>query len=156
MSNARDGAAKGEQRFYDRQAARFWDPHGPMRALHVINPLRAAWIEARANEQRVALAGARLLDVGCAVGLLSEAMARKGAAVTGIDVSEENIRIARTHAGGCSSRASRGHLRAWRWRRSGRNTCCASCRWGRIAGRISAIRTRWTARLPGTDYDRWR
>ena len=94
MSQTRDGAARGEQQFYDRQAARFWDPHGPMRALHVINPLRAAWIADRTGS----LTGRTLLDVGCAVGLLSEALTRRGATVTGIDVSEENIAVATRHA----------------------------------------------------------
>ena len=96
MSQTRDGAARGEQQFYDRQAARFWDPHGPMRALHVINPLRAAWIADRTGP----LAGRTVLDVGCAVGLLSEALTRRGASVTGIDVSKENIAVATRHAGG--------------------------------------------------------
>jgi 2-polyprenyl-6-hydroxyphenyl methylase/3-demethylubiquinone-9 3-methyltransferase len=96
MSQTRDGAARGEQQFYDRQAARFWDPHGPMRALHVINPLRAAWIADRTGP----LAGRTVLDVGCAVGLLSEALTRRGAHVTGIDVSEENIAVATRHATG--------------------------------------------------------
>ena len=96
MSQTRDGAARGEQQFYDRQAARFWDPHGPMRALHVINPLRAAWIADRTGP----LAGRTVLDVGCAVGLLSEVLTRRGASVTGIDVSEENIAVATRHAAG--------------------------------------------------------
>lgn len=96
----RDGAAAGEQAFYDRIASRFWDPNGPMQALHTINPMRADWIEARAARFGPALAGARVLDVGCAVGLLSEALARRGATVTGIDVSERNVEAARRHASG--------------------------------------------------------
>ncbi len=97
------GAALGEQAFYDRQAARFWDPDGPMRALHVINPLRAARI---ASVTRRAFAtppdgpfrGLDVLDVGCAVGLLAEELARGGGRVRAIDVSAENVRVARTHA----------------------------------------------------------
>ncbi len=100
----RDGAARGERRFYDRQAARFWDPKGPMRALHVINPMRAAWIEDRARAQLGPLAGRRVLDVGCGAGLLSEALTRKGAVLTGIDVSAGNIAVARKHAAGCAPR----------------------------------------------------
>ena len=93
-----DRPAPGEQRRYDRLAARFWDPHGPMRALHVINPLRARWIADRAREAGLPLTGRSVLDVGCAVGLLSEALARQGATVTGLDVSTENIRVAERHA----------------------------------------------------------
>ncbi len=106
----RDGAARGERQFYDRQAARFWDPKGPMQALHVINPMRAAWIEDRAREQLGPLAGRRVLDVGCGAGLLSEALARKGAILTGIDVSAENIAVALRHATGLSIDYRRGTL----------------------------------------------
>lgn len=97
-AGARDREADGERAYYDRIAARFWDPRGPMQALHTINPLRASWIEARTREHLGPLAGRRVLDVGCAVGLLSEALARVGAVVTGIDVSPENIAVARRHA----------------------------------------------------------
>ena len=95
---AKDRAAPGERQFYDRLAARFWDPRGPMAALHAINPLRAAWIADRAREAGLPLPGRTVLDVGCAVGLLSEALARRGAHVTGLDVSPENIEVARRHA----------------------------------------------------------
>ncbi len=98
MTQNNDSAARGEQDFYDRQAARFWDPNGPMQALHVINPLRVAWIADRTRERLGGLAGRNTLDVGCAVGLLSEALARAGANVTGIDVSAGNIVAASQHA----------------------------------------------------------
>ena len=94
----KDGAARGERQFYDRQAARFWDPTGPMRALHVINPLRVAWIADLTRRHLGGLAGRATLDVGCAVGLLCEALAREGARVTGIDISAENIAAAARHA----------------------------------------------------------
>ena len=111
------GAARGEEAFYDRQAARFWDPAGPMRALHVINPLRARRI-ADGARATLGTAGARpfdglaVLDVGCAVGLLAEALARGGGTVAAVDVSAENIRIARAHAaqGGLAIDYRRGTL----------------------------------------------
>ena len=73
-------------------AHRWWDPEGDFRPLHDINPLRLAWIAARHP-----LAGARVLDVGCGGGLLTEAMARAGATVTGIDAGEAPLTVARLH-----------------------------------------------------------
>ncbi len=74
-------------------AHRWWDPHSEFRPLHLLNPLRLQWIAARAP-----LAGARVLDVGCGGGLLSEAMATAGAHVTGIDLAEASLQVARLHA----------------------------------------------------------
>lgn len=74
-------------------AHRWWDPHSEFRPLHLLNPLRLQWITAR-----VPLAGARVLDVGCGGGLLSEAMATAGAQVTGIDLAEPSLQVARLHA----------------------------------------------------------
>jgi len=72
---------------------RWWDASGDMRPLHDINPLRLDYID-----QRGQLDGARVLDVGCGAGILSEAMARRGASVTGLDLSEPLIEAARAHA----------------------------------------------------------
>ncbi|MEO8444119.1 MAG: bifunctional 2-polyprenyl-6-hydroxyphenol methylase/3-demethylubiquinol 3-O-methyltransferase UbiG [Gammaproteobacteria bacterium] len=77
---------------FDRLASRWWDPEGEFRTLHDLNPARLAWVE-----ESAALAGKRVLDVGCGGGLLSEAMARRGAAVTGIDMSGEALAVARLH-----------------------------------------------------------
>ena len=74
-------------------AHRWWDPNGDMRPLHEINPLRLEWIDRLA-----ALAGKRVLDVGCGGGLLAEAMAQRGARVTGIDLSTKPLRVAQLHA----------------------------------------------------------
>ncbi|QIK81859.1 bifunctional 2-polyprenyl-6-hydroxyphenol methylase/3-demethylubiquinol 3-O-methyltransferase UbiG [Lysobacter sp. HDW10] len=74
-------------------ASRWWDAQGPQKALHVLNPVRLAYIEAQAP-----LAGAKVLDVGCGGGLLSEAMARNGADVTAIDLAHELIEVAKLHA----------------------------------------------------------
>jgi 2-polyprenyl-6-hydroxyphenyl methylase/3-demethylubiquinone-9 3-methyltransferase len=73
-------------------AHRWWDPSSEFRSLHEINPLRLDWITSRAS-----LEGKEVLDVGCGGGILSEAMARLGALVTGIDLSEKALRVAQLH-----------------------------------------------------------
>jgi 2-polyprenyl-6-hydroxyphenyl methylase/3-demethylubiquinone-9 3-methyltransferase len=73
-------------------ANRWWDPDGPQAPLHVLNPARLGYVSARQP-----LRGARVLDVGCGGGLLSEAMAREGARVIGLDLSPELIDIAKLH-----------------------------------------------------------
>ncbi|MBE0589215.1 MAG: bifunctional 2-polyprenyl-6-hydroxyphenol methylase/3-demethylubiquinol 3-O-methyltransferase UbiG, partial [Hydrogenophaga sp.] len=74
-------------------AHRWWDPESEFRPLHQINPLRLAWIDELAN-----LSGKQVLDVGCGGGILSDSMARKGAQVTGIDLSTKALRVAQLHA----------------------------------------------------------
>jgi 2-polyprenyl-6-hydroxyphenyl methylase/3-demethylubiquinone-9 3-methyltransferase len=74
-------------------AHRWWDPESEFRPLHQINPLRLTWIDALAQIQ-----GKRVLDIGCGGGILSDAMARKGAFVTGIDLSSKALRVAQLHA----------------------------------------------------------
>jgi 2-polyprenyl-6-hydroxyphenyl methylase/3-demethylubiquinone-9 3-methyltransferase len=73
-------------------ANRWWDPQGPQKALHVLNPVRLDYVRQRAD-----LDGARVLDVGCGGGLLSEALARAGAQVTAIDLAAELVKVARLH-----------------------------------------------------------
>jgi len=77
---------------FDQLAARWWDPDGESRPLHDLNPVREDYIAARTS-----LRGAKVADVGCGGGLLSEALSRRGAAVTGIDMGEKVIEIARLH-----------------------------------------------------------
>jgi len=71
----------------------WWDPNSEFRPLHRINPLRLDWIDATAK-----LAGKRVLDVGCGGGILSDAMARRGARVLGIDLATKPLRVAQLHA----------------------------------------------------------
>lgn len=77
---------------FDKLAARWWDPDGESRPLHDLNPVRSAYVAARTG-----LRGARVVDVGCGGGLLSEALARAGAQVTAIDLGEKVIEIAKLH-----------------------------------------------------------
>lgn len=78
---------------FDATAQRWWDPQGEFRPLHVLNPVRLDYIDARAG-----LRGKRVLDVGCGGGLLSEAMSKRGATVTGIDLGTATIEVAELHA----------------------------------------------------------
>jgi 2-polyprenyl-6-hydroxyphenyl methylase/3-demethylubiquinone-9 3-methyltransferase len=79
---------------FDRLAARWWDPGGPMKPLHRMNPARVAWINDAIGSRR------RLLDVGCGAGLAAEALAELGHDVLGIDAAGDAIDAARTHAQG--------------------------------------------------------
>ena len=77
---------------FEALAARWWDPDGEFRPLHEINPLRANWID-----EHSPVAGRQLLDGGCGGGILSEAMARRGATVTAIDAGAGALAVARRH-----------------------------------------------------------
>ncbi|MDE1885792.1 MAG: bifunctional 2-polyprenyl-6-hydroxyphenol methylase/3-demethylubiquinol 3-O-methyltransferase UbiG [Xanthomonadaceae bacterium] len=77
---------------FERIASRWWDTDGESRPLHDLNPARLDYIAGR-----VALKGARVLDVGCGGGILSEALARAGAQVTGIDLASRVLEVARLH-----------------------------------------------------------
>jgi 2-polyprenyl-6-hydroxyphenyl methylase/3-demethylubiquinone-9 3-methyltransferase len=74
-------------------ASRWWDPQSEFKPLHEINPLRVDYIEQRTGT----LAGKKVLDIGCGGGILSEAMAHKGAIVTGIDMGEMALKVAKMH-----------------------------------------------------------
>lgn len=77
---------------FSQLAHRWWDPQSEFRPLHEINPLRLAWID-----QHAGLSGKKVLDIGCGGGILSEGMAQAGANVTGIDLSEKALGVARLH-----------------------------------------------------------
>lgn len=77
---------------FEALAHRWWDRDSEFKPLHEINPLRVNWID-----ERVGLAGKKVLDVGCGGGILSEAMALRGATVTGIDMGEAPLSVARLH-----------------------------------------------------------
>lgn len=79
---------------FARLAQDWWNPRGRLKTLHAINPVRLAFMETAIN-----LEGKSVLDVGCGGGLLSEAMANRGAAVTGIDPGADSIAAAKQHAG---------------------------------------------------------
>jgi 2-polyprenyl-6-hydroxyphenyl methylase / 3-demethylubiquinone-9 3-methyltransferase len=90
---------------FSRLAGQWWDPRGPMAALHKFNPVRLAYIRDRAAEhfgrdptRLDSLAALRILDIGCGGGILCEPLARLGAAVVGADPSASNIAVARRHA----------------------------------------------------------
>jgi len=90
---------------FSRLSGHWWDQRGPMAALHRINPVRLAYVRDRVaahfgrDPKRLnSLEGLRLLDIGCGGGILTEPLARLGAAVVGADPSERNIAVARQHA----------------------------------------------------------
>jgi len=91
MQNTANADPKELAKFSDL-AHRWWDPHGEFRPLHEINPLRLEWIAGH-----VPLAGKDAIDVGCGGGILAEAMAQRGARVTGIDLAEKPLRVAELH-----------------------------------------------------------
>ena len=77
---------------FEKLASRWWDPNSEFKPLHDINPLRAGWIDEHAG-----VMGKSVVDVGCGGGLLCEALAHRGASVTGIDMGEAPLAVARLH-----------------------------------------------------------
>lgn len=93
MSEEQPNVDADEIARFEALADSWWDPDGPSRPLHEINPLRLNYID-----QAVPLPGRTALDVGCGGGLVSEGLARRGAEVTGIDLGEAPLQVARAHA----------------------------------------------------------
>jgi 2-polyprenyl-6-hydroxyphenyl methylase/3-demethylubiquinone-9 3-methyltransferase len=93
LMNSSINADPAELAKFSELAHRWWDPESEFRPLHQINPLRLDWINTTCS-----LAGKKVLDVGCGGGILSDAMARKGAEVLGIDLSVKALRVAQLHA----------------------------------------------------------
>jgi 2-polyprenyl-6-hydroxyphenyl methylase/3-demethylubiquinone-9 3-methyltransferase len=87
-----ENVSQAELKKFGALAHRWWDPHGPQRALHELNPVRLQYVA-----KNLRLRGARVLDVGCGGGLLSEALAGEGADVVALDLAPELIEIARLH-----------------------------------------------------------
>jgi 2-polyprenyl-6-hydroxyphenyl methylase/3-demethylubiquinone-9 3-methyltransferase len=92
MNTNTENVDRSETAKFDRLASRWWDPDGESRPLHDLNPVRLAYVAGR-----VSLRGARVLDVGCGGGLLSEALAAAGAEVTAIDLAPGVLDVARLH-----------------------------------------------------------
>lgn len=93
MNNHQDNINPDEVDKFNKLASDWWDSNGPLRTLHDINPIRLNYII-----DNVALEGRRVLDVGCGGGILTEALAQRGASVQGLDASDDVIRVARRHA----------------------------------------------------------
>jgi 2-polyprenyl-6-hydroxyphenyl methylase/3-demethylubiquinone-9 3-methyltransferase len=85
---------------FDALAARWWDPAGPMRPLHRMNPSRIGWIAGQVARRFPGRTGLRVLDIGCGAGLAAEALARRGCDVLGVDAAAEVIGVAANHARG--------------------------------------------------------
>ncbi|WP_096087170.1 bifunctional 2-polyprenyl-6-hydroxyphenol methylase/3-demethylubiquinol 3-O-methyltransferase UbiG [Agaribacterium haliotis] len=82
-----------EIRKFERMASRWWDPEGEFKPLHQMNPVRANYVDAGSP-----VAGRRIIDIGCGGGLLSEALAQRGAKVCGLDMGGAPLEVARLHA----------------------------------------------------------
>jgi 2-polyprenyl-6-hydroxyphenyl methylase/3-demethylubiquinone-9 3-methyltransferase len=92
MSAATHNVDHAEISKFEELASRWWDPNSEFKPLHDINPLRLDYID-----QRAPLKGKRVLDVGCGGGILAESMAQRGAEVTGIDMGEAPLEVAKLH-----------------------------------------------------------
>ena len=92
MTSVRDNVDPAEVAKFDALASRWWDPDGEFHTLHEINPLRLDWIR-----QRAQLSDCKVIDIGCGGGILAESMAMAGATVTGIDMAEGPLTVARLH-----------------------------------------------------------
>lgn len=91
-ASAHQNADQDELDKFDALAHRWWDPESEFKPLHAINPLRIKWID-----QTVSLQGKTVLDIGCGGGILAESMAQRGAEVTGIDLSDKALSVAKLH-----------------------------------------------------------
>jgi 2-polyprenyl-6-hydroxyphenyl methylase/3-demethylubiquinone-9 3-methyltransferase len=93
MTSAAPNADPAELAKFSALAQSWWDPNGPSKPLHDLNPLRLEYVD-----RAVSLSGKLILDVGCGGGILSESMARRGARVLGIDLSRPVLEVAELHA----------------------------------------------------------
>jgi 2-polyprenyl-6-hydroxyphenyl methylase/3-demethylubiquinone-9 3-methyltransferase len=93
MSEPSENLDQVELDKFEALAGEWWNASGPLKTLHDINPLRVGYIAERSS-----LKSARVLDIGCGGGILSEALAAEGASVLGIDLAEPSLEVAREHA----------------------------------------------------------
>jgi 2-polyprenyl-6-hydroxyphenyl methylase/3-demethylubiquinone-9 3-methyltransferase len=96
---ARGTVSAAEVARFDALARQWWDPNGPMRPLHQMNPARIGWIATRIADHFPVTPQLAVLDIGCGAGLAAEALARRGFDVLGVDAARAAIEAARTHAG---------------------------------------------------------
>jgi 2-polyprenyl-6-hydroxyphenyl methylase/3-demethylubiquinone-9 3-methyltransferase len=110
MNDKKANFDPAEQQKFDRIAATWWDPDGESRPLHDLNPARLAYIG-----ERVDLQGAKVIDVGCGGGILSESLAGQGADVTGIDIAEKALSVAKLHLheSGCKVDYQQSTAESW-------------------------------------------
>ncbi len=92
-NNVNPNVDMGEVAKFEAMASRWWDVNGECKPLHEINPLRLNYIDERSG----GIAGKKTIDIGCGGGILSESMVQRGALVTGIDMSEPSIEVAKLH-----------------------------------------------------------
>lgn len=93
-SSGNPNVSQAEIDKFSALASRWWDPESEFKPLHAINPLRLGWIQQMTGP----LTGKRVIDVGCGGGILAESMAVAGATVTGIDLAEKSLTVARLHS----------------------------------------------------------
>ncbi|NOR19491.1 MAG: bifunctional 2-polyprenyl-6-hydroxyphenol methylase/3-demethylubiquinol 3-O-methyltransferase UbiG [Xanthomonadales bacterium] len=114
MSNSTNATTSNvdpaEQKKFDRIAATWWDPDGESQPLHDLNPARLAYIL-----DRVEIAAEEVIDVGCGGGILSESLAGQGANVTGIDIAEKALSVARLHLHESGFKVDYQHSTAESW-----------------------------------------
>ena len=110
MKDTKANFDSAEQQKFDRIAATWWDPDGESRPLHDLNPARLAYIT-----ERVGLKDTNIVDVGCGGGILSESMAAQGALVTGIDIAEKALSVAKLHLheSGCKVDYQQATAESW-------------------------------------------
>lgn len=84
----------GEIAKFNDIASRWWDPSGEFKPLHLLNPVRLSYI----SDELQGLFGKTVIDIGCGGGILAESMARSGALVTGLDMANDSLNVARLHA----------------------------------------------------------
>ena len=111
-------------------ASRWWDPESEFKPLHDINPLRVGYIESRSGT----LGDKKILDIGCGGGILTEALALKGANVTGIDMAEKSLKVAKMHLQPCTWGFSHAHRPIFLYTRWYFWCCTRVAGWGSEGG----------------------